>query len=599
MSFVRPRRTWLAAGLTAVLGASLLSVGTAEAAVGTPTPAGQAGYAARLAIGSEDTGRACTAALVDPQWLAAAASCFAATPGDPVPAGAPSTAATATLGNGQTLDVVDLVPYEGRDLVLARLARSVTDVTPVKLATAAPADAAPIVATGFGRTKTEWVPGTSHRAEFSVIGKDADVLNVTGKTAGDSLCKGDTGAPLVNAAGELVAVASRSWQGGCLGESETRTDVLAARADGLAARLQSARQRPVVIASGRTLASGTVLASENAKLIMQADGNMVLYHRTGDQDKGAVLWASGTGGNAGAFARMQEDGNLVVYKKGSSGTTDQGALWASGTHGNAGARLELQGDANLVIYTKTGGHGIGGHLWHTDTYPRGDKLASDARLMPGQWISNGTHALIVDIQGNVLIREIATNREVWGKYTWNPYSWLHMQADGNLVLYRKDSGNGSGAVWASGTWGTGVYGTLDANGSLTLRWKEGGPRWSSSSLIGAQSGRCLDFNGTEATIWDCWGGANQQWDYTPAKEVRIPGNLCLTAEAGAPQTSRVRAVTCDGRAEQKWNYDGVRIASAVKPDQCVNVFGEATANGSAVGLWACGGGANEKWSRIA
>ncbi|MFF3430447.1 trypsin-like serine protease [Streptomyces sp. NPDC002602] len=585
--------------MTAGIAASLLSAGTADAVVGSPAATGTYTFAARLSIGSEATARSCTAALVDDQWVATAASCFAGTPGQSVPAGQPQQPATATLSNGQTLKVIDLVPRDDRDLVLARLERSVTGITPANFATAAPVQGAQLIAAGYGRTKTDWVPDRLHRADFSVTGTSAGAFDVVGKTAADALCKGDTGAPLLNTAGEITGVGSRSWQGGCLGTAptETRTNAVAARTDGLAGWLDSARQRPVMVKSGQTLQSGETLASENAQLIMQDDGNMVLYHRTGGQNKGGALWASGTGGNPGAFARMQPDGNFVVYKKGSTGDEAAGALWASGTAGNASARLELQGDANLVVYTKDGGHGIGGHLWHSDTYPRGDKLTSGAKLMPGHWLTNGKNVLMMDIQGNVLVRDVATSREVWGKYTWDWGSYLSMQADGNLVLYKK--GTDTGALWATGTHGgDGSYATLDNNGSLTVRWKEGGPRWGSSSLVGAQSNRCLDFDGTNATIYGCWGGANQQWDYTPAKEMRLDGNLCLTAETGAPQTSRLKALTCDGRSEQKWNYDGTTLASAVKPDQCVNVFSEATADGSAVGLWACGNGANAKWNRV-
>jgi hypothetical protein len=55
------------------------------------------------------------------------------------------------------------------------------------------------------------------------------------------------------------------------------------------------------------------------KLIMQADGNLVLY--TGG---GQPIWASNTGGKGQSFARMQDDGNFVVYIQGAP-------TWASNT----------------------------------------------------------------------------------------------------------------------------------------------------------------------------------------------------------------------------------------------------------------------------
>ncbi|MFD0372285.1 trypsin-like serine protease [Streptomyces sp. NPDC127114] len=602
MSEPRPRAARIS-GLLAVTAATsmgLLPATPALAVTGAEPAVGTHPYAVQLSIGGEADGRGCTGTLVDKLWVLTAASCFATTPGSPVPAGKPALAATATLSDGKVVRVTEIAPRDDRDAALVRLAAPVKGIKTATLAGSAPATGGTLTAAGFGRTKTEWVTDKLRTGSFTLDSTTAGELSITGKGT-DAICKGDTGGPLLNADGEIVGVNSRSWQGGCLGTAatETRTGAISARVDGLGPWLESTKQLPAVLRAGDTLQPGDTIASDNAKLIMQTDGNLVIYHTAGGQNEGGALWASGTGGNPGAFAKMQADGNVVVYKKGGGESDAASALWSSRTWNNPDARLELQADANLVVYTKDGGHGIGGHLWHSDTYPRGDKLPADGKLMPGSWLTNGKQVLIMDIQGNVLIRETATGRELWGKYTWDWYSYLHMQNDGNLVQYKRGTGNGSGGLWSTSTWnGAGSYATLDPNGSLTVRWKEGGPRWSSLSLLGEQSGRCLDFNGTNAVIWDCWGGANQQWDYTAAKELRTyNGTKCLTAEPGAPQTSRLTAEPCDGRAEQKWNYDGTTIASAVKPDQCVNVFSEATANNSAVGLWQCGAGANAKWRR--
>ncbi|MFJ7154207.1 trypsin-like serine protease [Streptomyces sp. NPDC101118] len=582
------------------VGAALLSApltlgalaGTASAVVGTPAAAGSLAHTARLSVGEWPSDRGCAATVVDEIWLATATSCFATVPGATVPAGQPAVKTTATLSDGRTVRITEVVPRTDRDLALVRLAEP-TAIKPVTLAAAAPAANAEVKAAGFGRTKTEWVPDKLHTGAFTVNASDTTTLTLTGKGT-DALCKGDTGGPLLNASGQLVGVNSRSWQGGCLGApaTETRTGAISSRADGLGSWISSVKARPTLLKAGQTLQSGETISSENARLVMQADGNLVLYHRTGGQGKGGALWASGTGGNEGAFARMQDDGNFVVYKKGSTGTEPAGALWSTGTHQYAGARVELQADANLVVYTKDGGHGIGGHLWHSDTYPRGNKLASGAKLMPGSWLTNGTHVLLMDIQGNVHLREQATSRELWSKITWDWYAYLNMKADGSLVLSKKDGTT----LWTAFGGGAGSTATLDG-GSLVGNWGDGGTRWASASLRGEGSGRCLDFNGATATIYDCWGGANQRWDYTPAKELRTSGNQCLTAEAGANQSAKVGTALCDGRAEQKWNFDGETITAHLNPGQCMNVWGQATANGSQLGLWQCNGGSNTKWKR--
>lgn len=78
---------------------------------------------------------------------------------------------------------------------------------------------------------------------------------------------------------------------------------------------------------------------EDFRLIMQGDGNLVLY-----DGAGKATWASGTDHDPGAHAVMQTDGNLVVY------ATDGKAVWASATSRHPGAYVALQTDGNLVIY---------------------------------------------------------------------------------------------------------------------------------------------------------------------------------------------------------------------------------------------------------
>ncbi|WP_407838743.1 FG-GAP-like repeat-containing protein [Streptomyces sp. DSM 116496] len=96
------------------------------------------------------------------------------------------------------------------------------------------------------------------------------------------------------------------------------------------------------IPAGTTLSSGKEFVSGNSKLVMQADGNLVLYA------KGKAVWATGTNGNQGALARMQNDGNLVVYK--ADGTT---ALWSSKT-ATPYSYAVLHPRGVLVLYNASG-----------------------------------------------------------------------------------------------------------------------------------------------------------------------------------------------------------------------------------------------------
>jgi hypothetical protein len=105
------------------------------------------------------------------------------------------------------------------------------------------------------------------------------------------------------------------------------------------------------------LNSGDVLfsATRNMQLIMQADGNLVLYvidDASLPQDITQAsyvkpVWSSGTNGDGPGHCDMQNDGNLVVYNT-------RGKPWSSGTQGNPGAFLRCQDDGNLVVFGPNG-----------------------------------------------------------------------------------------------------------------------------------------------------------------------------------------------------------------------------------------------------
>ncbi|MFI5868100.1 FG-GAP-like repeat-containing protein [Streptomyces sp. NPDC051546] len=232
----RPARITGLLAVTAVASVTMTPVSPAIAVTGPGVTAGQHPYAVQIGLGDEVNSRGCTGVLVDRSWVLTAASCFAATPGSTVPAGKPALAATATLSDGRVLGITEIAPRDDRDAALVRLAAPADGITTAKIAASAPAANTDVTAVGFGRTKTEWVTDQLHTGQFTVNATTAATLSVTGKGT-DAICKGDTGGPLLNAAGAVSALASRSWQGGCLGapSTETRTGAIAARVDGLGA----------------------------------------------------------------------------------------------------------------------------------------------------------------------------------------------------------------------------------------------------------------------------------------------------------------------------------------------------------------------------
>lgn len=106
------------------------------------------------------------------------------------------------------------------------------------------------------------------------------------------------------------------------------------------------------------------------KLILQADGNLVLYVNA----TGRAVWASNTVGTGGTRLYMQDDGNLVILNQFSQ------PIWATNTAGYPDSRLIVQNDRNVVIYTPTNQA-----IWSTNTVePRVRPDPDDCRPRPRQ-----------------------------------------------------------------------------------------------------------------------------------------------------------------------------------------------------------------------
>ncbi len=95
-----------------------------------------------------------------------------------------------------------------------------------------------------------------------------------------------------------------------------------------------------IIQGGMMLPGQSIQTADRTRtLVLQSDGNLVLYNASG-----IPLWNTGTNGKSTAFAIMQTDGNLVIYD------TSYRPLWSSQTDGRGMSYLRLQDDSNLVIY---------------------------------------------------------------------------------------------------------------------------------------------------------------------------------------------------------------------------------------------------------
>ncbi len=211
---------------------------------------------------------------------------------------------------------------------------------------------------------------------------------------------------------------------------------------------------------GQSLRAGQSRRSRDGRfrLEMQKDGNLALYEGATKR----AVWSAQTGGNPGASAALQSDGNLVVLSV-------QGVpLSVSATKGQR-AQLVVQGDGQAVLYAG------GSALWTS----RGDvqQLSAGQTLRGGQSraSANGRFVLAMQKDGNLVLREAASGKVLWASQTGgNPGAVAALQVDGNLVV-RVPSG---APLFASASQGDPRSRLLvQDDGNLVLYSGDGAPLW--------------------------------------------------------------------------------------------------------------------------
>jgi alpha-galactosidase len=148
-----------------------------------------------------------------------------------------------------------------------------------------------------------------------------------------------------------------------------------------------------------------------------------------------------------------------------------------------------------------------------------------------------------------------------------------------------------------------ISASVPGHGTVVYRVSGGTaiPPGSTSTLVSAASGRCLDVpnsttaNGTQPVVWDCNGGANQRWT-TTGQTVQALGK-CLDAPADATPGVKAQLWDCTGGAGQQWTLQADGTVRNAQSGLCLDVDRNLTANGTLVLLWSCTAAANQRWSR--
>jgi hypothetical protein len=117
---------------------------------------------------------------------------------------------------------------------------------------------------------------------------------------------------------------------------------------------------------------------------------------------------------------------------------------------------------------------------------------------------------------------------------------------------------------------------------------------------GLSSSKCVDdsglstANGTKIQLWDCNGGANQQWTVESDGTLRVYGKCMDITGANYSNGTNIELWDCNGGANQQWQAQNGTLVNPAS-GKCLDDPGSNTANGTQLDLWTCNGGTNQQW----
>eukprot|EP01032_Pedospumella_encystans_P011392 gene11392-13244_t len=214
--------------------------------------------------------------------------------------------------------------------------------------------------------------------------------------------------------------------------------------------------------SGETCKPNNSLKANGYELRFQDDLNLVLY-------KGSnAYWAS----ESGATSNVGKDCDLVME---AGGNLKMGTYWESKTGGNPGAFLKLEDYGVATIYSADGTK----VLWTSSVLPSGAEVPAEDKSI---FSSCMKYELVFQKDGNLVLYEhqISSRTALWVSYTYKNAKTLRLKSGGDLVIYD----NSNDAVWSTNTDVSGSHlkvekGFISVSSGATRLWTSLGENWMS------------------------------------------------------------------------------------------------------------------------
>jgi cellulose 1,4-beta-cellobiosidase len=126
------------------------------------------------------------------------------------------------------------------------------------------------------------------------------------------------------------------------------------------------------------------------------------------------------------------------------------------------------------------------------------------------------------------------------------------------------------------------------------------PTGQGGTIVGRQSGRCLDIggagnNGDIIQIWDCHGQWNQQWVVSGNFIKNPQSGRCLAVKDNATWNGvKLQLWDCIDNGGQNWRVNSDGTVVNIATGKCLDAGGSW--NGALLQIWDCGSQTNQRWT---
>jgi hypothetical protein len=240
-------------------------------------------------------------------------------------------------------------------------------------------------------------------------------------------------------------------------------------------------------------------------------------------------------------------------------------------------------------------------MYSTNTGPNTASNPGVSYPFVSAWEKNNGTSNFTLKYGNATAGGLTTT---WSGSLPNGYSPMHEEAD-ILLGTGGDNSNGASGEFFEGAVTSGYPSDATEN-AVQAELATAGYAQSTSSAptgpitSGVNSSKCVDDNalssadGTKIQLWDCNGGANQQWTVEPDGTLRVYGKCMDITGANYSNGTNIELWTCNGGANQQWQATNGTLVNPAS-GKCLDDPNFNTANGTQLDLWSCNGGSNQQW----